>query len=298
MRPHERLDPALFPEDPPLDTALLDQHLLRNATAVRTLVDTAAPTARDVVADLGAGTGVITRGLLRRAVARIYAVELDRRFEPYLEPLTRSHDVRLLWNDFLDVDLPTVTKVVANPPFRATEHLLEWLRRLPALTSATLVMGHAFGDSAVAEPGSARYGRLSLKVQAGFTVGMVDSLSAKDFHPPARSPACILHLVPRRCTTSIDAVMDDAFTRRAGMRMKDLLWYLEFRSPVLGTRSARHGLVAKLRSSPVVRQLQQRRLQQVSSHDLSHLMAELHRRCQRSAGPSAAKLIDGPRRST
>ena len=242
-----------------------------------------------MVADLGAGTGVITRALLRRDVGKIYAVEIDRRFGPYLEPLHRCPAVRLLWTDFLGTDLSAVTKVVANPPLRTTEHLLDWLRRLPALTSATLVMGHAFGASATAGPGSAGYGRLSLKVQAGFAVRLIEPVSPKDFHPPARSPACILHLVPRRCPTSIDAVVDDAFTHHGGARVKDLLWRLEVRGTALGSPSTRRGIVARLRRSPTVREVQQRRLQQVSSRELSHLMAELHSRCGAAARAASGR---------
>lgn len=262
----------------PLDIAGFDQHLLSSQAVVRRLVDVAAPTHRDVVADLGAGTGVITRELAVRAPARVYAIELDQRFAPFLRRLSREHrNVEVLTCDILDACLPDVTKVVANPPFRITERLIRWLHRLPALTSASLVMGRSFGSSATAVPGSHHYNRLSLEVQARFAVQVVGAVAREHFLPPAGTPACIVRMVPMRRPASIDAYVAGAFSRRGGMRVKDLLWQLRTNGIALGPPSYRRKVVAALRRSPVVRDIHQRRLQQVTSADLSRFMAELHR---------------------
>jgi 16S rRNA (adenine1518-N6/adenine1519-N6)-dimethyltransferase len=117
-----------MPSELVLDTDRLDQHLLRDTAVVGKLLETADVTAHDVIADLGAGTGVITQALASqpaaRAPARTHAVEIDPRFGPYLAALAqRFARVDVLWGDILDIRLDDVTKVVANSPFRLTEHL-------------------------------------------------------------------------------------------------------------------------------------------------------------------------------
>jgi 16S rRNA A1518/A1519 N6-dimethyltransferase RsmA/KsgA/DIM1 with predicted DNA glycosylase/AP lyase activity len=282
MHRHERLDPALILDNLDLDTARLDQHLLTSRHAIRTLVDSAQLTRHDIVADLGAGTGQVTRELLSRRPAKTYAVEIDSRFQSFLEPLARENDLEVICGDILTTQLLDVTKVVANPPFRITEQLVEWLRRPRALVSASLVMGRSFGMSATAAPGSRAYTRLSLKVQARFVAHMVTSLSPKEFHPSTRTPACILRLVPKRPPARVDAAVDDAFTSRAGTKLKDLLWHLQSRSPALGPPHRRRRIVANLRRSAVVQDMYQQRLQHITSADLSRFMAELHQQTQRS----------------
>lgn len=279
MHDHDRFDPRHLPDAHLLDTARLDQHLLFSTNALRALVDAAQPTHHDIVADLGAGTGLIASDLYDRHLpTRIYAIEIDRRFGPYLERLrcrTGPH-VELIWGDILACRLPDVTKVVANPPFRITEQLVSWLHRLPALTAATLIMGHSFGVSATAAPGSSHYNRLSLKVQARFAVYVVRTLAGADFYPTARSPACILQFVPKR-SPAVDKIVDAALAHHGGMKTKDLLWHLQRRGYVLGPPERRRHVITELRQSNVVRHIYQRRLQQITSLQLSQFMAELRR---------------------
>jgi hypothetical protein len=66
-------------------------------------------------------------------VAKVYGLELDRRFEPILARLP----VEMLWGDATTYELPDVTKVVANPPIQLPDLLPELRqRRLKALTNA------------------------------------------------------------------------------------------------------------------------------------------------------------------
>jgi 16S rRNA (adenine1518-N6/adenine1519-N6)-dimethyltransferase len=219
--------------------------LLVDDSVVRRLVSAAALSPTDVVADVGAGTGVITREILRRGVAKVYALEVDRRFAPFLEPLP------VRWGDALAGDLPDVTKVVANPPFQLTERLIPWLGRQASLESATLVMGASFGRSAVAEPGSADYTRLSLAVRSRFAVELVGEVSRNAFGPPMRTDACIVRLIRRQAP--LERMVADAVARKGGWRVKDLLW--------------------RLRLDLDVRDLRQRRLQELTNAQLSRLMA-------------------------
>lgn len=261
-----------------LDTAHLDQHLLTSPDVLRTLVNSARPTSQDVIADLGAGTGVITKELAERGVARVRAVEIDQRFGPRLEQLSRHYrNVDVIAGDFMTTPLPDVTKVVANPPFGLTEPLVSWLHRLPAVTSISVVMGRSFGASATAAPGSREYNRISLGVQSRFAVRMVAAVPSDSFYPVGRTPACIVQMVPKRGLASIDAYVDAAFANRGGMKLKDLLWHLRVHGPPLESPATRQQLAVALRRSAVVREIYQLRLQQIRSADLSRLMAELHR---------------------
>jgi 16S rRNA A1518/A1519 N6-dimethyltransferase RsmA/KsgA/DIM1 with predicted DNA glycosylase/AP lyase activity len=136
-------------------------------------------------------------------------------------------------------------------------------------------MGRSFGRAAVARPGAGDYNRVSLNVQSRYAVTMVATIVPEGFHPPARTPACLLHLVPRRPRPGLETAVDDAFSRRGGIRVKDLLRQLRNNHAALGSLPRRHEVVAAVRASPTTRRIHQRRLQELRSADLSLFMAEL-----------------------
>ncbi len=92
----------------------------------------------DVVLEIGAGVGVLTRSLAT-AARHVHAVELDRRLEPaLLEALTGCENVQVLWGDAMDVPLealdPQPTRMVANLPYDiATPIVLESIARVPQI---------------------------------------------------------------------------------------------------------------------------------------------------------------------
>jgi 16S rRNA A1518/A1519 N6-dimethyltransferase RsmA/KsgA/DIM1 with predicted DNA glycosylase/AP lyase activity len=139
------------------------------------------------------------------------------------------------------------------------------------------VMGRSVGVSASAAPGATDYNRLSLKTQARFTPRLVTALSRNDFHPVARTPACIMHLVPLRAPDPVIAAVDSALTRFGGMKVKDLLWYLRRSSRALGPPSRGQQITSTLRGTSIVQSIYQRRLQEITALQLSHLMGELRR---------------------
>lgn len=243
---------AAQPRPLPPDIDRLDQHLLAHDATLQTLVQTAAIDADDIVLDIGAGTGVITRAVAEHA-RRTVAIEIDQRFRPWLDAVPGA----IVYGDARAIPLDdAITSVVASPPFGLTEWLVLRLASLPRLRAATLIMGKAFCDKAIAPPGSVDFGRLSLHIQARYDARLVASVPCDHFDPRARTTGGIIRLEPRR-----DTVLAQLAEAPGGARLKSVLW--------------RAGLLGALRSQPELAPLSQRRLQELRDADLSALAAWL-----------------------
>ena len=121
---------------PPADS----QHFLRDPRLAAQLVREAGVGARDLVVDIGAGSGRLTAELSRTA-RRVLAIEQDRRWAAQLDG--RWPNVRVLEADVLAIALPREDfTVVANLPFDKTTAILHKLFDDPAscLVRADLVV--------------------------------------------------------------------------------------------------------------------------------------------------------------
>ena len=94
----------------------------------------------ELVVDLGAGTGSLTIPLLE-AGARVIAVELHAGRSADLRRRLAGQDVVVVDTDVRDFRLPARPfRVVANPPFALTAHVLAILGSARSLTRADLVL--------------------------------------------------------------------------------------------------------------------------------------------------------------
>jgi 23S rRNA (adenine-N6)-dimethyltransferase len=117
------------------------QHFLRSPALAEAIVREAAITPDDVVVDIGAGSGRLTRPLAQRA-GTVYAVEVDPHWAAVLRrKLGRRANVTVVEGDGLQVSLPSVPfRVVANLPFDATTALLRRLLECPHLDRADVIV--------------------------------------------------------------------------------------------------------------------------------------------------------------
>jgi 23S rRNA (adenine-N6)-dimethyltransferase len=103
----------------------LGQHFLRSSKLTAELVRAAGIRPGDLVLDLGAGTGALTRPLLQ-AGAAVVAVEIDTRLAAGLR--RRFPDIRVIEDDLLRVAFPCERfKVLANLPFACGTAILRRL---------------------------------------------------------------------------------------------------------------------------------------------------------------------------
>jgi 16S rRNA (adenine1518-N6/adenine1519-N6)-dimethyltransferase len=146
----------------------LGQNFLVDDAVLQRIADAAEPTPQDVVLEIGAGTGALTRHLARRA-GRVVAIELDQQLVPVLESeLAELDNVAVVHGDILELNPARLIeeaerkldvtearyKVVGNLPYYITSailrHLLEAERR-PELMVVTVQ--YEVAKRIVAEPG-------------------------------------------------------------------------------------------------------------------------------------------------
>jgi 23S rRNA (adenine-N6)-dimethyltransferase len=164
-------------------------HQLRDSEA-RRLVSLAGVGRGDLVIDLGAGAGAITRHLVNRG-ATVIAVELHPGRARRLRQTFADADCRVVATDIADLWLPgRPFSVVANPPFG---QLAVILRRLSARDS---LMRRA--DLVVPVYLAARCARGAHDLARRYDARLARRLSPAAFVPPATAPTAILTLERRR----------------------------------------------------------------------------------------------------
>ncbi|MCL4290385.1 MAG: ribosomal RNA small subunit methyltransferase A [Thermoleophilia bacterium] len=162
----------------------LGQHFLVDENILHVIGRMASLDPGDVVLEVGAGLGVLTRYLAGR-VALVHAVEIDRGLEaPLREALRGADNVRLLFGDALTVPLasldPPAGKLVANLPYSiATPLVVESLDGLRTVSSWCVMVQREVADRLVARPGTRSYGAVSALVQL--------TAERTGFHPVART---------------------------------------------------------------------------------------------------------------
>lgn len=104
----------------------LSQHFLRSPRLALKLIGHSNLKKRDLVLDIGAGSGVITTALAKRA-REVWAIEPDHATAEKLRANLAKYNirnVRVIERDFLEADLPTEPyKVFANPPFHLSAEI-------------------------------------------------------------------------------------------------------------------------------------------------------------------------------
>lgn len=106
----------------------LSQHFLRSPRVALMLIGHTNIKKRDLVIDIGAGSGVITSALSKRC-REVLAVEPDPETCKKLHKNTEHlENVKIIEEDFLKMELPKEPyKIFANPPFHLSSEIVHKL---------------------------------------------------------------------------------------------------------------------------------------------------------------------------
>ncbi|HEX5763700.1 MAG TPA: 16S rRNA (adenine(1518)-N(6)/adenine(1519)-N(6))-dimethyltransferase RsmA [Solirubrobacterales bacterium] len=211
----------------------LGQNFLADPNLLDAILRDAQLSPDDVVLEVGAGEGVLTRRLAE-AARHVHAVELDRGLEEPLATLAARTDVDLHWDDAMKLDFahldPVPTAMVANLPYSvATPVLLRTIEQLPSLRRWTVMVQREIADRLRAAPGSRTYGSPSVLVQLACEAKLVRTVDPAVFRPRPRIESAILGL--RRTGPAAEPSTRDFIRGAFAHRRKSLARSLEHVRP-------------------------------------------------------------------
>jgi 16S rRNA (adenine1518-N6/adenine1519-N6)-dimethyltransferase len=186
-------------------TRALGQHFLRDATAARRIVELIAPTARDVVVEIGPGRGALTEPLVSTG-ARIVALEIDPGLAAGLrDRFAGAPRVEILAADARTFDYASLqgrrpdpegrVLVAGNLPYSAGKAILTALVEAgTAIDEMVLMLQREVAERIAAAPGSRVYGSLSVLTQIACDVRLAFDVPPGAFQPPPRVDSAVIHL--------------------------------------------------------------------------------------------------------
>jgi 16S rRNA (adenine1518-N6/adenine1519-N6)-dimethyltransferase len=223
----------------------LGQNYLRDENVARNIVDALNLDADDVVVEIGAGQGALTR-YLRDRCSKVIAIEVDARAIEILRD-TFGDTVELLHADVRTVSLGEILRrtgrplrVVGNIPYNITSEILFWLfDHHEAVSDATLMLQLEVARRFVARTSTKDYGILSVFVQYYTEPKLLFKVSRNSFYPKPAVDSAVVQLRFQRNLPECDRGLFTALVRSTfGKRRKTLrngLRYMGFADAQLNT---------------------------------------------------------------
>lgn len=181
----------------------LGQHFLVSRSVLARIMAAAELAPNDIVLEIGAGTGVLTRAIARKA-GTVIAVEKDRALaDRLLRALAQEgvRNVRIVADDILrlspaDLGLPDHYVVVANIPYYLTSRLVRRLVEADRTPERMVLMvQREVARRIVARPPAMNL--LAIGVQAYADAKVVLSVPRTAFRPMPQVTSALIHIRPQ-----------------------------------------------------------------------------------------------------
>ena len=206
----------------------LSQNFLINDRAARRIVDGLSLEKSDVVLEIGAGSGALTKHLLNQA-KKVLAVEIDKELCSVLrEKFATYRNLTIINADVLKLDLGSEIKpahhckVVGNLPYQITSPVLSFLLQNKKLIDfCVLMVQKEFALRLTSSPGGKDWSPLSIAVQIHADVEILFNLKPGSFFPQPRVNSSVVKIT---------------FLPRPRIRLEDEEWFLRVVRSAFGQR--------------------------------------------------------------
>lgn len=187
------------------------QHLIRDKNITDKMVRLAHIKKDDIVVEIGAGYGDLTRSIAEKA-GHVYAIEVDRDLISHLTALTGTYtNLTIIHDDFLKVPLSSISPgknvtVLGNIPYKITGPIIFKLLEQRAILSAVyLTMQAEVARRIVSPPHTRTYGAISAVCQILCEVKILFTLKPSVFVPPPAVDSAFLEMIPKKEKKGVDS---------------------------------------------------------------------------------------------
>ena len=203
------------------------QHFLHDKQVISRIINSLAIKQDDVLLEIGPGQGALTHNL-PAGIRHLYLVEIDRDLVEALESaFSDRNNVTIINEDILRLDISLYgnrdrrIRLLGNLPYNISTPLFFHLANFThCIKDMTFMVQKEVADRLIAEPGSKRYGRLSLSAGLRFTITRLFDVGPGAFNPPPKVKSSIIRLKPRMpqievpLQNSFDTLVRTAFSQR------------------------------------------------------------------------------------
>ena len=189
----------------------LGQNFLKDKNIISKIVDTAELSSKDIVLEIGPGTGNLTKVILERKPKKIFVVEkdknlsilLDKKFGKEINIINK--DILECYNDF-KFNLPI--KVFGNLPYNISTKILTSFIKIENLNKIfkkfIFVFQKEVADRIVAEENTKNYGRLSIISSWKMTNSRIFNISPESFYPVPKVWSSLVIFSPKLRYENLD----------------------------------------------------------------------------------------------
>jgi len=215
----------------------LGQNFLMDNKVVQKLAQAADLSQEDLVVEVGAGLGVLTKELAHKA-GKVIALELDPRFIPYLQSeLADYPNVELINIDCLKFDFDIgsdplhgkgsdpylIRKVVGSIPYQITSPLLHQLLTLESKPDLVVfLIQKEVAEKLTAKPPDAAYLSNWLKFVGSAEI-VINHIKPASFWPQPKVESAIIKIIPNKKVSADKARRFSEFLHKAFSKPRKML---------------------------------------------------------------------------
>lgn len=174
----------------------LGQHFLKDENIALKIVDALKNESNLPVFEIGPGTGVLTKYLIKKPDQEFYALDVDMESIEYLKATYSNYKDQFLFQDYLKYDAPFERfNVIGNFPYNISSQLFFkiWDDR-DKVDEVVCMIQKEVADRICEKEGSKTYGILSVLLQAFFDIEYLFKVPPGVFNPPPKVQSAVIRL--------------------------------------------------------------------------------------------------------
>ena len=227
----------------------LGQNFLNNASLLSNIVNEGNISKKDIILEIGPGTGNLTEKILEKEPKKFYVVEKDDSLSKFLKNkfgdkiIIINDDILNCYNKF---KFDTQIKVFGNLPYNISTKILISFIKLDDISKYfskfIFIFQKEVADRLIAETNNKNYGRLSVITSWKMEISKILDISPKFFYPIPKVWSTLLKLTPKsdfikiNRIKNLEHVTNIFFNQRRkmiGKPMKQLFKNYEITSKIL-----------------------------------------------------------------
>jgi 16S rRNA (adenine1518-N6/adenine1519-N6)-dimethyltransferase len=175
----------------------LGQHFLHDHSIAEKIVESLVIEKQTNVLEIGPGTGVLTRFLVRRQNINLTVIEIDWDSVAHLKK--HFPDLTIFEGDFLEVDIATIFpgnfSIIGNFPYNISSQIFfRVLEHRNNVDEVVCMLQKEVAERIAAPPGNKTYGILSVLLQAYYDIKLLFKVSPGVFIPPPKVMSAVIRL--------------------------------------------------------------------------------------------------------